>query len=152
MDTRNSKPSLCSYVLLYILPNEQRLLMKIKLDHKADRKLLVELCEYLEISKNNLKRDELGYWNIIGKRGHIDTDSVYWYVRVSCRSKTVWRRVKESLPAMVLWQDGDDEGALRLQRYPSEEEAQKIRKIVGFTVSRKLTEEQKKILIERFKR
>lgn len=122
-----------------------------EINHKDDRKLLLELCDYLFISKNNLKRDELDYWNLVGRKGWIDSDSEYWYVRMSCRSKTVWNHVKESLKFMVLWQDGDEEGALRLHRYPTEEEAQKIRKILGFTVSRKLDEETKKTLLERLK-
>lgn len=126
--------------------------MKIKLDHKADRRLLLELCKHLQISKNNLKRDELGYWYLIGKRGHIDTDSVSWYVRVSCKSTTAWRRVKEALPDMVLWQDGDAEGALKILRHPTEEEAQKIRKYIGFRRSQPLSEKEKEIIRERFKR
>lgn len=125
--------------------------MKIKLDHKADRKLLVELCQHLEISKNNIKRDELGYWNIVGKKSWIDTDSVSWYVRVSCKSITAWRRVKEALPDMVLWQDGDAEGALKLLRHPTEEEAQKIRKYIGFRRVVKISEEMREILISRLK-
>lgn len=52
---------------------------------------------------------------------------------------------------MDLWQDGDDGGALRLLRHPSEEEAQKIRQNIGFTVSRKLEGEEKEKLLERFK-
>lgn len=120
-----------------------------EINHKDDRKLLLELCDHLFISKNNLKRDELNYWNLVGRKGWIDSDSEYWYVRMSCRSRTVWNHVKSSLKFMVLWQDGDAGGALRLHRYPSEEEAQKIRKLLGFTVSRKLNEEAKKELIER---
>ncbi len=127
-------------------------ILKIRLDHKADRKLLLELCNHLEISKNNLKRDGLDYWNLFGRRGKIDTDSVFWYLRVSCNSKRTWRRVKESLPTMVLWQDGDDEGALRLQRYPTKEEAQKIRNIVGFRRTIKFTEEQKEMLKNRLQK
>jgi hypothetical protein len=123
--------------------------MKIPLNHKADRKLLVELCSHLNISERRIKRDELDYWNIIGRRGKIDTDSVFWYVRVECQSSLRWRRVKEALQFMDLWQDGDDEGALRLQRYPTEEEAQKIRKNVGLTGKRVLTEECKEMLRKR---
>ena len=117
-----------------------------------DRELLLNLCNHLSISKNNLRRDELNYYNLVGKRGWIDTDSVFWYVRVGCKSSRVWKNVKSALRFMVLWQDGDDEGALRLDRYPTEEEAQKIRKICGFTRSRKMSEEDKKKLVERLNR
>lgn len=120
-----------------------------EINHKDDRKLLLELCKHLNISKNNLKRDELDYWILRGRKGYIDSDSVYWYVRVGCDSSLLWRRVKESLKNMDLWQDGDDEGALRLLRYPTKEEAQKIRKLCGFTASRQLTEEEKEKLKER---
>lgn len=123
----------------------------ISLNHKADRKLLVELCDSLNVSHKRIKRDELDYWNIVGRRGKIDTDSVSWYVRVECDTPLRWRRVKEALQFMEIWQDGDDEGALRLQRYPSEEEAQKIRKFVGLTGKRTLTEDQKEILRNRLK-
>lgn len=117
-----------------------------EINHKDDRKLLLELCDHLFISKNNLRRDELNYWNLVGRKGWIDSDSEYWYVRMECKSSLLWKRIKSSLKFMDLWQDGDDEGALRLHRYPSEEEAQKIRKLAGFTVSRKLDEKEKEEL------
>lgn len=122
-----------------------------EINHKDDRKLLLELCDHLFISKNNLRRDELNYWNLVGRKGWIDSDSEYWYVRMECKSSLLWKRIKSSLKFMDLWQDGDDEGALRLHRYPSEEEAQKIRKLAGFTVSRKLDEKEKEELKWRLK-
>lgn len=120
-----------------------------EINHSDDRRLLAELCKHLFISKKNLKRDELDYSRLVGRKGYIDSDSTYWYVRVSCRSSILWKRVKNSLSFMDLWQDGEDEGALRLLRHPSEEEAQKIRQNIGFTVSRKLDEDAKEKLVER---
>jgi hypothetical protein len=121
----------------------------MKVDHKKDKEYLLGLIESLSISKRNLKRDELGYWNLVGKRAFIDTDGEFWYVRyVRDREepKRRWQKVKTSLQFMGLWQDGDDEGAFRLHRYPSPEEAQKIRKIVGFTTTKKLSDEDKEKL------
>lgn len=106
----------------------------MKIDHNKDKEYLLGLVEALKISKRNLRKDELGYWNLFGRRAKIDTDSEHWYVRIECKSKRRWWNVKDTLSFMGLWQNGDDEGALRLGRYPSEEEAQKIRKICGFSV------------------
>ncbi len=107
------------------------------------------LVDALEVSKNNLKRDELNYWNIFGRRGKIYTDSEYWYLYKVCETPRRWNSVKSSLNFMGIWQDGDDEGVLRLQRYPTEEESEKIRKIIGFNKSKKLTETEKEKLLER---
>jgi len=123
--------------------------MKIELNHRQDKKYLDDLTGALEISKNNYCRDEYDYWTLKGKRGFIDTDSEYWYVRLECETPLLWRRVKNSLQFMEIWQDGEDEGALRLQRYPTAVESQKIRKYLGFRKSTKLSEESKKILLER---
>lgn len=120
----------------------------MKIDHKKDKGLLLTLCDYLFISKRNLKKDELGYWRLIGRKGYIDTDGEYWYARIECKSSTTWKNVKNTAQFMQIWQDGDDEGALRLLRYPSKEEAQIIRKIWGFTHRRELTPEQKERLFK----
>lgn len=120
----------------------------MKIDHKKDRELLLTLCGYLFISKRNLKRDELGYYRLVGRRGFIDTDGKYWYARIECKSKVVWNNVKNTAQFMEIWQDGDDSGALRLPTHPSKEEAQIIRKIWGFTHRKVLTLEQRERLFK----
>lgn len=123
----------------------------MKPDHKKDREYLLGLVDSLGISKKNLRKDELGYWNLYGRRGKIDTDGEFWYVRISCKSRTIWQNVKHAISFMVKWQDGDDEGALRLDRYPTEEEANKIRKILGFSRRVQPSEEYKELLRERLR-
>lgn len=120
----------------------------MKTDHKKDKDYLEGLVKALGISPRTLHKDVYGYWHITGRKGYIDTDSQYWYVRIALHTKTKWQNVKKHLKFMALWQDGDDEGALRLERYPTPEEAIKIRKIIGINKSRYTTEEEKILLRE----
>lgn len=122
-----------------------------EINHKDDRKLLLELLEHLDVSDNNLKRDELDYWNIVGRKGHIFTDSKLWYVFVSCESKRKWTAVKAKLKFLEISQDGDAEGILKQERMPSQEEAEVIREVLGLRKRPIYTEEYRATLIERGK-
>jgi len=114
-----------------------------------DRAYLITLCDKLDISNRRICKDSYGNAYLQGRKGFIDTDSEFWYVRISCRTPTLWKNVKKRLNFMVLWQDGDEEGALRLDRYPTEKESEIIRENVGFSRKPKLTEEERKSRIER---
>jgi hypothetical protein len=54
--------------------NDASAAMTARVDRKPDRELLLRLIEVLQVSKNNLRRDPCGDWNIFGRRGHISTD------------------------------------------------------------------------------
>jgi hypothetical protein len=103
----------------------------MKTDRIEDKRYLTELLDHLDVSSSRLKRDGCLDWNIVGRKGHIFTDTVYWYAFVNETTKRKWSSIKHKLSFMELNQDGDDEGILKLERMPSYEEAEVIREIIG---------------------
>ena len=71
----------------------------------------------LDASQLGLRRDECGDYRINGKLGHIypDSDGFLLYVSTG-ESARRWTNVKARLAFARVTQDGDDEGALRLDR------------------------------------
>lgn len=108
--------------------------MKIPLDHKKDKQVLKNLTAALNISKIHIRKDELNYWNIIGKDAWIDTDSVFWYIHLGGSARQ-WSAWKKALFFMELKIDGEDEGVLSLQRMPDETESRVIRKLLRLRTS-----------------
>jgi hypothetical protein len=101
----------------------------MKVDHKKDKEVLLNLSTALNISKTHIHKDELNYWTIIGKEAWIDTDGESWYLHLS-GSVRQWNNWKKALSFMELKIDGDEEGVLCLQRMPDEIESRKIRKLL----------------------
>ncbi len=98
-------------------------------------------------TSSRLARDECGDWNIFGSRGKLYTDKELgpnWYLY----TWHSWARAKRGLSFMEVHQDGDDEGVLRLDRLPTEQEARLIRKCAGLGRKRKLSPERREKLIE----
>lgn len=119
----------------------------MKLDHKADKDYLKKLSKALDSSEGRIKKDDYGYWNIVGTRGHISTETDYWYLYTSPESVRKWNIIKNQLSFMELHQDGDDEGILRCARMPFRDEAREVRKVIGIRPTKKLTEEQRQVLL-----
>ena len=98
-------------------------------------------------TSSEVVRDECGDWAIVGSRGKLYTDSQfgpYWYL-YTARS---WPRVKRALTFMEVHQDGDTEGALKLDRLPTFEEARLIKKWTGLGTKKTLSTERRAKLIE----
>lgn len=121
--------------------------MKAQPNREKDKKLLLQLTENLDISKDRLKVDECGDWNIIGRKGKIFTDSKFWYVFVEETGKIRWNNIKIKLKFMELTQDSDDEGILRLERMPSYKEGEELRNILGLRRRPVLSEERRAVLV-----
>ena len=100
-----------------------------------DREHLATLLTVIEAASNSLYRPNcrgwIGDYQINGRRGHIITDGVSFYLYVTCNSKLAWTYAKKALSFATLTQDGDDEGMLRLDRLPDPEEAELIRRYCG---------------------
>lgn len=116
---------------------------------EADKVLLTELCSVLKVSKNNLRLDGYLDWNIFGGGGTINTDGESWYFYLPMGTKRKWDRVKKQLDFMVVTQDGDDEGILKMTGLPTVIQAEKIRKYLRLRISVPFTEEQRSALIGR---
>lgn len=115
--------------------------MRAQADRSEDKKLLQRLSEAINTSVERIHLDECGDWNIFGRKGKIFTDSKLWYVNLSCNSKRHWTATKKKLNFMEVSQDGDEERILKLERMPSQEEAEAIRNTVGLNKRPALTEE-----------
>ena len=115
------------------------------------RPALLALREALGCRNAALRRDECGDWRINGRRGHI-----YAVPGTIDRPKTPgfqvfvigwttrgWNLAKEAFrPFADLTIDGDDEGALFLDRLPTTEEAEIIRHWCRLAKRQTYTEEQ----------
>lgn len=101
----------------------------MKIDHKKDKEVLTNVSTALNISKTHIRKDELNYWNIIGKDAWIDTDGDWWYLHLSASARQ-WNVWKKTLSDMEVKIDGEDEGVLALQRMPTETESRVIRKLL----------------------
>jgi hypothetical protein len=97
----------------------------------VERASLEKLREALNGALNSLRRDECDNWRLKGSRGHIYSDGDGWVLFVACRSSRHWTSTKKRLAFCRITQDGDDEGCLRLDRLPTEAEADEIRHVTG---------------------
>lgn len=120
--------------------------MRAQANRSEDKKYLIALSEALDISEGRIKLDECGDWNLVSPNGIINTDSECWYLFCSPQVVRTWNLIKRKLSFMVVSQDGDDEGILKLDRMPSEEEAKIIRKIIGGRRRAHLSKEDRALL------
>jgi hypothetical protein len=115
------------------------------------RPALLELVKALGARDNSLRRDDCGDWAIFGKHGHIyavpgsldrpKTPGFQIMVVGEFSSGRWWGAAKRALaPFAGLTNDGDDEGALFLDRLPTPDEAETIRHYVGIAKKRILSE------------
>lgn len=125
--------------------------MRAQANRSEDKKYLQKLSSYLFTSYQRIKLDECGDWNIFGKKGKIFTETKFWYIYIDADSKRQWNNAKRKLSFMIVSQDGDDEGILKLDRMPNPEEAKIIRKLLGLRISTQLSEEGRALLKNRFK-
>jgi hypothetical protein len=106
----------------------------------ADRDLLISLTESLSVSPRRLRRDPCGDSIMVGRRGHISTDSVNAFAYLPAGTARRWEKAKRVLSFMSVTQDGDAEGILRLDGMPSPTQAEAIRKAVGLRKVTPLTD------------
>ena len=90
----------------------------------------------MEVENSSLRRDECGDPAIIGSSGHVyaiigtldePVRSGFW-IFVSCDTPKGWTFAKRALAFAELVNDGDEEGAFALNRFPSPVEAETIRR------------------------
>jgi hypothetical protein len=118
----------------------------MRTNHKADRDLLLGLIDAISVSKVRLRRDECGHWNIVGRRGHVSTDGVNGYAYLACKTKRRWEAAKSALGGLVVTQDGDLEGVIRLDDVPSELLAAELRRLLGLRKSVRPSDKQRTTL------
>jgi hypothetical protein len=92
---------------------------------------------------NKITKDECLDPCIFGKKGKMYQDKDYWYLYLAGRN---WNYFKTQLNFMEVWQDGDAEGVLRLNRPLTDKEAPKVRKAAELGKKRVMSEKQRDIL------
>jgi hypothetical protein len=111
----------------------------------AQRQALLELMPALGCSDTALRRDECGDPRIAGKHGHIyavcGPKGSGFMIYVNCETGMGWTYAKRALAFAQLANDGDDEGAVFLDRMPSKSEAETIRRYCGIRKRAELSEE-----------
>jgi hypothetical protein len=102
-------------------------------EERGDRRQQERLLAALDAAPSQLRRDEAGWWTIIGRRGSIHTwgDGRSFVAYVRCRSRQHWSFSRRRLAFLTVAQDGDAEGCLRLPRLPTRDEAVVIRDVMG---------------------
>jgi hypothetical protein len=121
---------------------------------KVQRPALEPLAAALDSRSSALRRDECGDWSIFGNNGHIYAVPEGFQLMIGCdfdndrwTSAKGWESAKDRLAFGRVTQDGDMEGAIVLDRLPTQAEAKEIRIILGIPKGRHLSEEHRQILI-----
>jgi hypothetical protein len=96
------------------------------------RSALLAFAEACCTRSDKLRRDECGNWCIFGKQGHVFAvpDGGYQLL-VFRQSAQRWTYAKRRLSFAEPTQDGDEEGAVILNRLPAKIEASEIRAVLG---------------------
>ena len=110
----------------------------------VQRQALLALMPALGCSDTALRRDECGDPRIAGKHGHIyavcGPKRPGLMIYVNCETGMGWTYAKRALAFARLMNDGDDEGAVFLDRMPSKSEADTIRRYCGILKRRDLSD------------
>ncbi|CUU16249.1 hypothetical protein CDS [Bradyrhizobium sp.] len=112
----------------------------------ADRAKLAAFAATIGAARTSLKRDTCGDWLLSGLTGHISTDGAALYAYVACSGLRAWTNVKARLSFATLTQDGDDEGALRLDRQLTSDEAETLRTTLRIRKTRPVSDQALKAL------
>jgi hypothetical protein len=105
------------------------------------RPRLLQLAEKAEISFTQLRRDLCVDWMLHGNFGHVYALPYVYQILITGWSTQGWNICKREFAFATLTQDGDDEGAFMLDRDPTPDEAEIIRKRVGLRKRRAISDE-----------
>lgn len=84
-------------------------------DKAADRTKLSAFAATIGAARTSLKRDACGDWTLTGLAGHVSTDGAALYAVITCASARAWNNAKSRLSFATVTQDGDTEGALKVE-------------------------------------
>ena len=108
--------------------------------HPPARQSLALFAEALGSASTAFRRDECGDPRINGKHGHVYAISRGFLLSCVCDSRKAWTYAKRALSFARVTQDGADEGSFIMDRVPTAEEAETIRRYLGITKTRKISE------------
>ena len=116
------------------------------------RAALAAFAEALGSASTAFRRDECGDPRINGKRGHVYAVSRGFLISCVCDSRRAWTYAKRALFFASVTQDGDEEGSFVMDRAPTAEEAETIRRYLGIAKRPELSAEHVALLRARAKR
>jgi hypothetical protein len=125
----------------FILPIRPPPIPGLKLPVLWKRK---QICSQ-RLRKANLRRDPCGDWNVSGRRGHISTDGTAFYFYLQPGTKRRWEKAKRDL-GLIVTQDGDDEGILRMDELSPAPLAETLRRLLGLRKSVRPSDKQRATL------
>lgn len=113
------------------------------------RPLLLKMAAQLEISLGQLRRDDCGDWAIHGRFGTVASIPTGFSIVIGgwlpdaapWSTSRGWNICKKEMSFCELTQDADDEGVFRLDRLPTSEESEKIRRYAGLRRRKNLSPE-----------
>jgi len=116
----------------------------------AQRPPLLKFAKAIGARGSAIRRDECGDWRINGSHGHIfaipgsldDPKCPGFQFLVMDWTAKGWSNAKRALSFARVTKDGDDEGALFLNRLPTTDEASAIRHYVGIAKKRDMGEDE----------
>jgi hypothetical protein len=104
----------------------------------VQRPALLAFAEACATRANCLRRDECGDWAIFGNSFQLMIGCDFEPRWSSARG---WTEAKRRLAFGKVTQDGDEEGAIILERLPTQEEATQIRLVLGIPMRRQIVSE-----------
>lgn len=113
------------------------------------RAALKKLAAALNSSSTALRIDECGDPRINGSQGHFYAVPGGFQLFVMTETPRQWTAAKKALAFASIWNDGDEEGSLILNRLPSASEAEVIRRYVGIRKRRSMSDEARAASVTR---
>jgi hypothetical protein len=106
------------------------------------REALFKFARALRSASTALRRDECGDPSISGARGHVHAVPGGFQLYCVCETKQAWTWAKKGMAFAKVTQDGDEEGMLFMDRLPTPDEAEIIRRYCGIRSKPDLSAEE----------
>jgi hypothetical protein len=97
----------------------------------VQREALIPFAAALRSAATAFRRDQCGDPWISGARGHVHAVPGGFQLYCVCETKQAWTWAKKGLAFAKASQDGDEEGMLFMDRLPTSDEAEIIRRYLG---------------------
>ena len=115
----------------------------------TQRPALLDFAKAIGSRDAALRRDECGDWRVGGSHGHVYAVPGGFQIVVMGWTAKGWNLAKQALSFAAVTNDGDDEGALTLDRLPTKAEGELIRKWCGVPKRKEFSPEDLAALRER---
>jgi hypothetical protein len=108
----------------------------------AQREALLTFAAALKSAATAFRRDQCGDPWISGARGHVHAIPGGFALYCVCETKQAWTWAKKALAFAKPTEDGDEEGTLFMDRAPTPDEAESIRRYLGIRAKPELDQQE----------